>query len=88
MTSTLDTPTTTPREGPDFAALPAPRTEQDWLDRARLVREVLAADAAARDAAGKTPYAEVALLKDAGLVTLLGPVEHGGGGQEWPLPTA
>jgi hypothetical protein len=51
--------------------------------RRRPVRGVLAARAAERDAAGRTPYAEVALLKDAGLVTLLGPVEHGGGGQEW-----
>nr|WP_208114324.1 acyl-CoA dehydrogenase family protein [Actinomycetospora succinea] len=64
--------------------MPTPRTEEEWLERARLVRGLLAADAAARDAAGATPYAEVALLKDAGLVTLLGPVEHGGGGQEWP----
>ncbi|MDD7933489.1 acyl-CoA dehydrogenase family protein [Actinomycetospora straminea] len=68
----------------DFSALPTPTTEQDWLERARLVRDVLATDAAARDAAGATPFAEVALLKDAGLVTLLGPTEHGGGGQEWP----
>jgi alkylation response protein AidB-like acyl-CoA dehydrogenase len=86
VTSTLPQPTTTsPETGiPDFAALPTPRTEADWLARARLVREALAVDAAERDAAGRTPYAEVALLKDAGLVTLLGPVEHGGGGQEWP----
>ena len=34
--------------------------------------------------AGATPYAEVQLLKDSGLVTLLGPAEHGGAGQEWP----
>ncbi|GAA4939712.1 alkylation response protein AidB-like acyl-CoA dehydrogenase [Actinomycetospora succinea] len=78
MTNTLSRPTT------DFTTLPTPRTEEEWLERARLVRGLLAADAAARDAAGATPYAEVALLKDAGLVTLLGPVEHGGGGQEWP----
>ncbi|MEJ2861535.1 acyl-CoA dehydrogenase family protein [Actinomycetospora flava] len=78
MTSTLPRPTT------DFSTLPTPRTEQEWLDRARLVRGLLAVDAAARDAAGATPYTEVALLKDSGLVTLLGPVEHGGGGQEWP----
>ncbi|GAA4883278.1 acyl-CoA dehydrogenase family protein [Actinomycetospora straminea] len=78
MTTTLYRPTT------DFSALPTPTTEQDWLERARLVRDVLATDAAARDAAGATPFAEVALLKDAGLVTLLGPTEHGGGGQEWP----
>jgi alkylation response protein AidB-like acyl-CoA dehydrogenase len=43
----------------------------------------LAVDAVARDRAGATPYAEVALLKDSGLVTLLGPVGHGGGGQDW-----
>ncbi|WP_344326417.1 LLM class flavin-dependent oxidoreductase [Streptomyces macrosporus] len=36
---------------------------------------------AARAKAGATPYTEVDLLKDAGPVTLLGPVEHGGGGQ-------
>lgn len=36
-----------------------------------------------RDRVGATPHAEVRLLKDAGLVTLLGPVEHGGGGQDW-----
>ncbi|MFL1429744.1 MULTISPECIES: acyl-CoA dehydrogenase family protein [unclassified Nocardiopsis] len=44
---------------------------------------ILAADAVERDRAGRTPYAEVALLKDSGLVTLLGPVEHGGAGQAW-----
>ncbi|MFC5952620.1 acyl-CoA dehydrogenase family protein [Pseudonocardia lutea] len=62
-----------------------PTTPDEWLARAREVRTILAADAAARDRAGATPHAEVQLLKDAGLVTLLGPVEHGGGGQEWPL---
>lgn len=78
MTTTLYRPTI------DFSTLPTPTGEQEWLERARLVRDVLATDAAARDAAGGTPVAEVALLKDAGLVTLLGPTEHGGGGQEWP----
>jgi alkylation response protein AidB-like acyl-CoA dehydrogenase len=82
VTSTLSRPGTT--DHPDFSTLPTPRTEAEWLERARLVRTVLAADAAERDAAGATPHAEVALLKNAGLVTLLGPVEHGGGGQEWP----
>ncbi|GHP16701.1 monooxygenase [Rhodococcus sp. NKCM2511] len=38
----------------------------------------------ARDKGRELPSAEVQLLKDAGLVTLLGPVEHGGGGQDWP----
>ncbi|MCF7553404.1 acyl-CoA dehydrogenase family protein [Pseudonocardia sp. WMMC193] len=62
-----------------------PTTADEWLDRAREVRGILAEDAADRDRAGQTPYDEVALLKDSGLVTLLGPTEHGGGGQEWPL---
>lgn len=44
---------------------------------------MLAVDAVTHDRVGATPYAEVALLKDAGLVTLLGPAEHGGGGQDW-----
>lgn len=55
-----------------------------WIERAAEVSAVPATDAVARDRAGATPYAEVRLLKDAGLVTLLGPVEHGGGGQDRP----
>jgi alkylation response protein AidB-like acyl-CoA dehydrogenase len=62
-----------------------PTTDDEWLARAREVREILAVGAAERDRAGATPYDEIALLKDAGLVTLLGPVAHGGGGREWPL---
>ena len=60
-----------------------PTTPQGWLDRAVEVADILAADAVERDAAGKTPYDEVRLLKDSGLVTLLGPIEHGGAGQTW-----
>jgi alkylation response protein AidB-like acyl-CoA dehydrogenase len=70
---------------PGWATRPAPTSADGWVARAREVREILEADAAARDRAGATPYDEVALLKDSGLVTLLGPVEHGGAGQEWPL---
>lgn len=68
----------------DWQALPAPKDPQGWVERAAEVAAVLATDAAARDRAGATPYAEVRLLKDSGLVTLLGPTEHGGGGQDWP----
>ena len=68
----------------DWQTRPAPETAQDWITRAAEVAAVLATDAAARDRAGATPYAEVRLLKDSGLVTLLGPAEHGGGGQDWP----
>ena len=55
----------------------------DWIERAREVAAKLAVDAVERDRRGETPYQEVQLLKDTGLVTLLGPVEHGGGGQTW-----
>lgn len=68
----------------DWTTGPAPKTAQEWIARAGEVAAVLATDAAERDRAGATPHAEVRLLKDSGLVTLLGPTEHGGGGQEWP----
>ncbi|MGY3200225.1 acyl-CoA dehydrogenase family protein [Streptomyces sp. TE5632] len=67
----------------DWDVRPAPRTAEDWIARAAAVAAVLATDAAARDRAGAAPHEEVRLLKDSGLVTLLGPVEHGGGGQNW-----
>ncbi|MCD2186714.1 acyl-CoA dehydrogenase family protein [Actinomycetospora soli] len=86
MTEVLEPFVTAARDGgADFAALPTPTTTAEWLERARLVRRILEVDAAERDAAGATPYDEVAVLKRSGLVTLLGPVAQGGGGQEWPL---
>ncbi len=60
-----------------------PTDAAGWLARATEVSDILAVDAVERDVANVTPHVEVALLKDAGLVTLLGPVEHGGGGQTW-----
>ena len=66
---------------PDFATRPS--SSQEWIERARQVAAVLATDAVQRDRAGRTPHAEVQLLKDAGLVTLLGPEEHGGAGETW-----
>ncbi|CAB4701781.1 MAG: monooxygenase [Actinobacteria bacterium] len=60
-----------------------PRTPEAWVERARSVATQLAVDAVQRDRANATPYAEVQLLKASGLVTLLGPVGHGGGGQDW-----
>ncbi|MCM6762833.1 acyl-CoA dehydrogenase family protein [Rathayibacter sp. ZW T2_19] len=60
-----------------------PSSPAEWIARAEEVASVLAVDALERDRAGAAPFAEVALLKNAGLVTLLGPVEHGGGAQEW-----
>ncbi|MFJ8861176.1 acyl-CoA dehydrogenase family protein [Streptomyces sp. NPDC102451] len=67
----------------DWQTLPTPQDAKGWIARAAEVAAVLAIDAAARDKAGATPHAEVRLLKDSGLVTLLGPVEHGGAGQDW-----
>src|SRR5580693_6678288 len=67
-----------------WATKPAPGDAHGWIERAAEVAAVLATDAAARDRAGATPYAEIQLLKDSGLVTLLGPVEHGGAGLDWP----
>ncbi|MFJ7189085.1 acyl-CoA dehydrogenase family protein [Streptomyces bacillaris] len=66
-----------------WKTLPAPDSPAAWIERAAEVAAILATDAAARDKAGATPYTEVQLLKDSGLVTLLGPAEHGGGGQDW-----
>lgn len=60
-----------------------PRTSAEWLDRAQQVADILAVDAVERDRANATPHAEVRLLKDSGLVTLLGPTAHGGAGETW-----
>ncbi|MFG2138372.1 acyl-CoA dehydrogenase family protein [Streptomyces sp. NPDC048650] len=67
----------------EWQTRPAPAGPQGWIERAAEAAAVLATDAAARDKAGATPHTEIQLLKDAGLVTLLGPVDHGGAGQDW-----
>ena len=61
-----------------------PATADGWLDRARQVAKILAVDAAAREREGRAPHREVQLLKDSGLVTLMGPTAHGGAGETWP----
>lgn len=77
MTTTENRPLT--RHWPD-----APTTPEAWIGRAAEVAALLAIGAADRDKGRAAPVDEVQLLKDAGLVTLLGPPEHGGGGQDWP----
>jgi hypothetical protein len=62
-----------------------PKTTDAWIDRARQVAQILAADAPVRDIENKTPKAEVALLKSAGLLKALGPTKYGGGGQTWDV---
>src|SRR4051794_35341187 len=66
-----------------WADRPRPTTPAGWLERAPDPAGILATDAVQRDRAQAVPDAEVQLLKDAGLVTLLGPVEHGGAGETW-----
>jgi alkylation response protein AidB-like acyl-CoA dehydrogenase len=68
-----------------FASEGLPTSTEGWLERARQVSEILAADATARDIENKSPRAEVALLKSAGLLKVLGPTAYGGGGQAWDV---
>ncbi|WP_369226744.1 acyl-CoA dehydrogenase family protein [Streptomyces sp. R39] len=55
----------------------------DWLHIAREMADDLATDAAEREQAGKAPLDEVAQLRESGLLTLLAPAGHGGGGADW-----
>ncbi|MFJ8153686.1 acyl-CoA dehydrogenase family protein [Streptomyces sp. NPDC094468] len=55
----------------------------DWLHIARELADDLATDAAEREHAAKAPLDEVARLRESGLLTLLAPAEHGGGGADW-----
>ncbi|HEY1919942.1 MAG TPA: acyl-CoA dehydrogenase family protein [Streptosporangiaceae bacterium] len=61
-----------------------PSTSAGWVERGRQVAQILATDAVGREREGTPPYKEIQLLKDSGLVTLLGPQAHGGGGENWP----
>lgn len=54
-----------------------------WTAVAEAVASTLAEDALARDRANQDPVAELRLLRDAGLVTLLVPEQFGGGGAHW-----
>ncbi|HEX6468216.1 MAG TPA: acyl-CoA dehydrogenase family protein [Streptosporangiaceae bacterium] len=73
--------TTTDPLASDFGIRPA--GPEGWVERARKVARALAVDAPQREREGKPPHAEIRLLKDAGLVTLLGPEEYGGAGEKW-----
>ena len=68
-----------------FADAPLPSKPEAWIQRATQVAEILASDAAAREKANKSPFAEVSLLKSAGLTKVLGPQKYGGGGQGWDV---
>ena len=66
-----------------FRSVPKPSGPSEWVKRAKEVADVLKIDAVERDAEQKSPWAEVQLLKEAGLVNLLGPKQYGGGGETW-----
>lgn len=66
-----------------WAEVARPETAEEWLARAEEVSDILAVDALERDRANVAPHAEVKLLKDAGLVTVLGPKAHGGAELPW-----
>lgn len=68
---------------PSFPSQPS--SGEEFLTRAQEVATLLAQDAHIRDRGNVVPYRQVQLLKDSGLVTLLGPVAHGGGGQSWEV---
>jgi alkylation response protein AidB-like acyl-CoA dehydrogenase len=69
----------------EWSNAPLPSTEEEWVSRARTVAEALAVDAVQRDTENKSPKAEVALLKYAGLLKVLGPKKYGGGAQSWEV---
>lgn len=62
-----------------------PKDEAAWLRRAQEVADALSVDAALRDRENKSPRAEIALLKHAGLLKILGSKKYGGGGQPWSV---
>ncbi|BCS21627.1 uncharacterized protein APUU_22059A [Aspergillus puulaauensis] len=66
-----------------WKAAQKPTGADEWIKRAQEASSILKIDAVERDSAGKSPFAEVQLLKDAGLVNLLGPRKYGGAGETW-----
>lgn len=69
----------------NFNEAPLPSTPEAWIQRAAQVAAVLSKDAVSREKENQTPFAEVSLLKSAGLTKLLGPIKYGGGGQSWDV---
>jgi alkylation response protein AidB-like acyl-CoA dehydrogenase len=68
----------------EYPSFPSkPKTAEEFFARAEQVAALLHADEAIRDRLNVVPHRQVQLLKDAGLVTLLGPTLSGGGGQTW-----
>ena len=68
-----------------FAKSGLPSDADAWIQRAAQVSAILAEDATVREKENKSPFAEVSLLKSAGLTKILGPTKYGGGGQGWDV---
>ncbi|WP_043732854.1 acyl-CoA dehydrogenase family protein [Streptomyces zinciresistens] len=68
---------------PGRGARPPRDGTPDWPHIARELADDLAIDAVEREQAGRPPADEVARLRESGLLTLLVPAEHGGGGADW-----
>ncbi|MCZ4149174.1 acyl-CoA dehydrogenase, partial [Escherichia coli] len=56
---------------------------EQWREVAQQVAGTLAQDALERDRKNQQPFAEVQLLREAGLLNLLVPAEFGGAGAHW-----
>ncbi|KAK2611973.1 hypothetical protein QQS21_001938 [Conoideocrella luteorostrata] len=62
-----------------------PKTDADWIRRAKEVASVLGKDAGQRERDNRSPRAEIALLKHSGLLKVLGSQKYGGGEQPWSV---
>ena len=69
----------------NFKEAGLPTKPEAWIKRAAEVADILAQDAGIRERQNKSPFAEIALLKSAGLTQVLGPTKYGGGGQGWDV---
>ncbi|HSP51819.1 MAG TPA: acyl-CoA dehydrogenase family protein [Cryobacterium sp.] len=69
---------------PGSAARTSAEDREAWFARADAVADALAVDVRERDAANAPPFAEVELLRGAGLLPLTIPARHGGAGIDWP----
>lgn len=61
----------------------ASATRSSWFERADAVAARLAIDVRERDAANAPPFAEVSILREAGLLPLTVPARFGGAGLDW-----
>lgn len=75
--------TTATLERTPWTGIPADGELAHWSAIAETAAATLAQDALQRDRANLDPHAELDVLREAGLVTLLHPAEFGGGGAQW-----